>query len=206
MATLSLGLSTPAALASRVTYTLSFRTSTHGGLSAGSGAILLSAPAGTFPSDVGCNQAVATVTNLATHAYGSEDLCTAEVSTSGAELQVLTPVDIAGGQQAKLAITGLYNPAAPALETLALSTSSNSARSVGYRVVRPSPLTAVSVDLSDNAAGAAPVTYAVGFSTPPTGALVASSGTITLQRRRRHFPLANQLRAHAGHRHQPGLG
>jgi IPT/TIG domain len=185
---LELALSTPAALASGVTYTLSFRTSTHGGLSAGSGAILLSAPTGTFPSNVRCNQAVATVTNLATHASGSEDLCTAEVSTGGAELQVLTPVDIAGGQQAELAITGLYNPATPGLDSVALSTSSNGARSVGYRVVQASPLAAVSVDLSDNAAGAAPVTYAVGISTPPTGALVASSGTITLHAAAGTFP------------------
>ena len=180
VAALSVALSTPAAGATKVTYTVDFTPSANGGLAADWGTIRLSGPAGTFPVAAPCGLVVATVTNLGSKASGQDDFCSAKVSASGAEAQLSTPVTIGAGQRAQVAISGLDNPAAPGRQTLTFSTSSNSARSASYRIVPGTAVVGASVVLSNAAAGAVAVTYAVGFTAPRSGALVASSSTITL--------------------------
>jgi hypothetical protein len=135
---------------------------------------------------------VATVTNLATKTSGQEDLCSATVSADGSQLQLVTPVLVGGGQPVEVAISGLANPAVPGLETLALSTTSNTARRARYRVVPATPVSEVSVTASNPTVGAEPVTFAVSFTTPPSGALAAGSGTLTVQAGRASLPSASQ--------------
>ena len=92
---LTLAVTSPAARASEVTYTVEFTTSASGALPAASGAITMEAAVGTFPSAPPCGQAVATVTDLTSKASGQVDLCETEqatVSQGGAKLELLTPV------------------------------------------------------------------------------------------------------------------
>ena len=84
------------------------------------------------------------------------------------------------GQRAEMAITGLHNPPSPGPEALSLSTSSNSSGSARYSIVPGSAVANATVVLSNNAAGADGVTYAVRFTAPATRALAAASGTIEL--------------------------
>ncbi len=177
---LSLTLSTTAARATRVTYTFDFTTSTSGGLAAGWGVIDVKAPPATFPTTRLCGQDVVTIINRSSKAAGEVDLCSATVANAGADLELSAPVAIGAGQSATMVITGLDNPAAPGPEALTLSTTSNSARSVGYRIVPGSAVADVSLASSNDAAGADGVTDAVAFSVPVTGALAAGSGTIML--------------------------
>jgi len=194
LAAISLAVSTLAARATRVTYTVEVTTSPSGELAANFGTITLRAPTGTFPVKPPCGEAVAMVTDLSTKASGETDLCSATESDRGALLQLSTPVAISGGQRAEVAITGLDNPAKAGPQMLALSTSSNSSRSVSYHIVPGAPVTDVSVVQSNRAAGAAPVTYAVGFSTPATGALAAGEGTIGLKGPASTFPTEAECR------------
>jgi hypothetical protein len=192
VAALSVALSSTAAKATRVTYTLRFTPSSSGGLAANSSGIIIKAPAGTFPVHPFCSVDAATVTNLATKATGQEGLCSATVNTDGSQLQLVTPVTVGGGQPVELAISGLANPAVPGLETLALSTTSNTPRLTRYRVVPAAPVRGVSVTLSDPTVGAEPVTYAVSFTVPASGALAAGAGTVTVQARRALLPPASE--------------
>jgi hypothetical protein len=180
VAALSVVLSTSAARATRVTYTVDFTTSSSGGLAVEWGVIELDAPAGTFPIAPRCGQEVATITNLNTKASAEDDLCSATITDDGAHLQLSTPVGIGPDQRAEVAVTGLDNPASPGLEALSLSTSSNTSVSVRYNIVGGSAVAHAGVVLSNDAAGANGVTYAVKFSVPATGALAAGSGTIEL--------------------------
>ena len=180
VAALSVALSTAAARATRVSYTVDFTTSAAGGLAADWGQIELNAPAGTFPAAPLCGQDVASITNLSTKSSAEDDLCSATVSDGGAQLRLSTPVAIGAGQRAEMAITGLHNPPSPGPEALSLSTSSNSSGSARYSIVPGSAVANATVVLSNNAAGADGVTYAVGFTAPATGALAAASGTIEL--------------------------
>ncbi len=209
IAALSVALSSTAARATRVTYTLRFTPSTSGGLAANSSGISVNAPAGTFPVRPLCSVDVATVTNLVNGTHGQEDLCSATVNSYGSQLQLVTPVAVSGGQQVEVSISGLANPAAPGFQTLALSTTSNTARRARYRVVPGTPVSQVSVTPSNPTVGAEPVTYAVSFTIPPTGALAAGSGTLTVQAGRASLPSVLEVRPGRRHRHghhEQGLG
>ncbi len=181
IAALSVALSSTAARATRVTYTLRFTPSASGGLAANFSGISIKAPAGTFPVKPLCSVDLATVTDLATETHRQEDLCSATVSSDGSQLQLVTPVAVSGGQQVEVSISGLANPPVPGLETLALSTTSNTARLARYRVIPATPVSQVSVTLSNPTVGAEPVTYAISLTVPPSGAVAAGSGTITVK-------------------------
>ena len=185
---LSVELSTARAKATRVTYTFKFTPSPSGGLAAQSSGIQIDAPPGTFQPGTFCSIDVATATNLATNVSAQESLCSGTVSDDGSQAQLLSPVDVAGGQPVELAITGLDNPVAPGAETLSLSTTSNTAREARYSIVRAVPVNNVSVALSNPTMGAGPVTYAVGFAVPADGGLAAGSSTITLRSARASLP------------------
>jgi hypothetical protein len=187
---LSVGLSSPAAAATRVTYTLDFTTSAQGALPSGTGDITVSAPAGTFPLEAVCGQATVTVTDLATKASGESDLCLSAISGNGSQLQLNVPIAIAGDQQVRLAISGLANPIAPGARAISVETSSNSPRAAGYRIVAASPVGAAALSLSNPAAGLAGVTYAATFTVPASGQLLEGSGVIYLKATTGTFPPA----------------
>jgi hypothetical protein len=176
---LSVAPSTRAAGATGVTYTLDFATSAVGGLAKGSGAIIVSGPAGTFPAKAGCGPEVATLTDLTTKASG-QDVCAATLTTDGTQLQITTPVPIGGGDRVQLAISGLDNPLSAGVRALSVSTSSNSGRSASYGIVAGSSVGPLSLTVSNPAAGLAGVTYGVTFALPASGALVPGFGAITI--------------------------
>ena len=176
---LSVAASTLAAGATGVTYTLDFKTSAVGALAKGSGAIIVSGPAGTFPVKAGCGQEVATLTDLATKASG-QDLCTETLTADGSQLQVTSSVAVGGGDRVQLAISGLDNPIGAGVRTLSVSTSSNSARSASYQIVAGSSVGPVSLTVSNPSAGLAGVTYGVTFALPASGTLVPDFGAIVV--------------------------
>ena len=176
---LSVAASTLAAGATDVTYTLDFKTSAVGALAKGSGAIIVSGPAWTFPVKARCGQEVATLTDLATKASG-QDLCTETLTADGSQLQVTSPVAVGGGDRVQLAISGLDNPIGAGVRTLSVSTSSNSARSASYQIVAGSSVGPVSLTVSNPSAGLAGVTYGVTFALPASGTLVPDFGAIVV--------------------------
>ena len=177
---LSVSLSSPAAGATRVTYTLEFTTSGHADVPAGSGGIVVSAPAGTFPAKPVCGQALATVTDLTTKSSGHDDLCSAAVAANGSQLQLTTPVAVGGGQRVRLALSGLANPLSPGRQTIHVATSSNSSTGVAYGIVAGTSVSGPALVLSNPAAGLAGVTYGASFTASANGELATGSGLIYL--------------------------
>jgi IPT/TIG domain len=185
---LSVGLSSPAAAATRVTYTLDFTTSAQGALPSGAGDITVSAPAGTFPLKAVCGQATVTVTDLATKASGENDLCLNAVSGDGSQLQLNVPVAIGDDQRVQLAISGLANPLAPRTWAISVATSSNSSKTALYRTVAGSSLSGAALTVPNPSAGRPGVSYAATFTVPSSGELVEGSGVIYLSASPGTFP------------------
>ena len=108
----SLSLSTYAAGASDVSYTIEFTTSATGSLAANAGTISVEAPAGTFPAAPACANAM-TVTDLTTGSSNTTaSMCFSEVGSEGNRLVIQTPVGIGGNNRVQVVIPGLVNPAA----------------------------------------------------------------------------------------------
>ena len=167
-------ISTPAASAPKVTYSVEFTTSTTGTLYAGQGAISLTAPTGTiFPSQ----------------ALGLVDLTTGQSlggtfgPNAGDTANSLTWVvgqTVPAGHTIRATITNVTNPptgTAPITIDTSTDTGGNSS---SYTTTAPAALTGGSVLLSNPATGASGVTYSVEFTTSSNGMLYAGQGTISL--------------------------
>ena len=186
---LTFSATTLTARASEVVYTIGFTTSGSGGLPAGSGTIVVQAAAGTFPVPARCANAIATITDLVTHASSQDQLCLAKESGDGAKVDLVTPFSIGAGQAVRLAITDLHNPDVPGPTTVSVATSSDAAGFATYTVVGVGiPITALSVAASTLAAGATGVTYTFDFATSAVGALAAGSGDIIVRGPAGTFP------------------
>ena len=186
---LTFSATTLAARASEVVYTIGFTTSGSGGLPAGSGTIVVQAAAGTFPVPARCGNAIATITDLVTHASSQDQLCLAKESGDGAKVDLVTPFSIGAGQAVRLVITDLHNPDVPGPTTVSVATSSDAAGFATYTVVGVGiPITALSVAASTLAAGATGVTYTFDFATSAVGALAAGSGDIIVRGPAGTFP------------------
>ena len=186
---LTFSATTLTARASKVVYTIGFTTSGSGGLPAGSGTIVVQAAAGTFPVPARCGNAIATITDLVTHASSQDQLCLAKESGDGAKVDLVTPFSIGAGQAVRLVITDLHNPDVPGPTTVSVATSSDAAGFATYTVVGVGiPITALSVAASTLAAGATGVTYTFDFATSAVGALAAGSGDIIVRGPAGTFP------------------
>ncbi|MHB1891293.1 MAG: beta strand repeat-containing protein, partial [Acidimicrobiales bacterium] len=154
-------------------YTVGFTTSATGALASGSGTITLAAPAGTvFPS-----AASAYTVNNGSGAVAASKVA---LSNSNATATITTPVAIGNSTAVTVVVNGVTNPAAATGYTLAVSTSSDLAPvdTSPYNIAGAvSNLTGPAPSVST--AGSA-ATYTIGFTTSATGALAASSGTISL--------------------------
>jgi hypothetical protein len=183
----TVALSSTAAGASVVTYTVGFSTSAGGAIPAG-GTITLVGPPGTlWPIHNAC----AYVLTDATTPSGSFS-CAQAVSSgefglpvyafnglSGAAVTIKVPNAINAGDSVSLSVSGVANPGAGSYH-LAVSTSADQApAAVAYAITASGSVSSPAVALSSGAAGASAVTYTVGFSTSATGAIPAG-GTITL--------------------------
>ena len=174
----TVALSSYAALASQVTYTVGFRTSAQGGLAANHGSITLLAPRGTVFPPNGPDYAITDVTDKTTSVVPGD----ATVDGGGSVVSVTVPSALPAGQQVSLAVSGVTNPP-PGPQVLTIETSSDLVPTAApaYRLVAAKAVGAPAVSLAPSTGLASQVTYTVGFTTTAQGALAASLGTITLE-------------------------
>ena len=185
---LSLSLSTYAAAASDVSYTIEFTTSATASLAANAGTISVGAPAGTFPAAPACANAM-TVTDLTTGASNTTaSMCFSEVGSEGNRLVIQSPVGIGGNNRVQVVIPGLVNPAGAGLHALSVGTSSNSASSVDFHTLNAGSIDDLSLSRSDDAPGASQVTYTILFTTSATGGVAENTATISVEAPQGTFP------------------
>ena len=176
----AVSLSSSAAGASHVTYSLQFTASATGGLAAQHGTITVIAPAGTDFSSTSSGEVVEDLTT----GHSDRDFG-ATVSGGGATITVHVPVgvDIAAGDQVKLELLDVVNPPVGSGLSLSVSTSSDttSATTPTYSIgAAQAPQSLSAVTLSSSAAAASHVSYSFQFTASATGALPAQTGTITV--------------------------
>ncbi|HXW33044.1 MAG TPA: hypothetical protein VEJ87_00575, partial [Acidimicrobiales bacterium] len=186
----TVSLSTSAADASNVTYTVGFSTSATGAIPAG-GSITIGGPAGTvWPHS---NSAYVltdstTASGSFTSASGESfadpglDLYNWEDGSRGAAVTITVPNAIKAGDALSLQVTGVVNPSTGGSETLSIVTSDDTVAATSSTYSIASSIGAVSqpsVLLSSSTAEASGVTYTIGFTTSGTGA-IAAGGSITL--------------------------
>ncbi len=173
----TVSLSSDAAMASQVTYTVGFTTSAQGGLAANQGSITLVAPEGTvFPLVPGDYSVTAGATKVSSLIYGNPS-----IAGGGSVVSVTVSTAVGAGQALTLAVTGVTNPATgPSALTVETSSDTQAVSTPSYRLVAATAVAAPTVSLSSDAAMASQVTYTVGFTTSAQGGLAANQGSITL--------------------------
>ncbi len=185
----AVALSSTAASANTVTYTINFSTSASGAIPAG-GTITLAAPPGTlWPSSQQLSSYVLTDSTTPSGSFGSAaGLRFAApglpiynfLNASGADVSITVPNAINAGDALSLVVSGVANPGA-GNGSVAVSTSADPTpvSSTNYTITAAGSVSQPSVALSSTAAGANAVTYAINFSTSASGA-VPAGGTINL--------------------------
>lgn len=181
----SLSVSTTAAGATGVTYTLRFTTSSSGALAAGNGRITLTAPNGTAFMYLGNVQGVAGA--LISDVYdmtASRDLGYSRggmLFDGGATGTWTVESDVPAAHTIVLTIVGVTNPPAGTYQ-LGIVTSADTtvADTPAYTITAPGSLQSPSVSVSPPTAGATNATYTVSLTTSPTGGLEPSGGQITM--------------------------
>jgi large repetitive protein len=174
----SVSLSSYAAGATGVTYTVGFKPNSDGAIAAGGG-ITLVAPAGTVLPSGTCSY----VLSDSTTSSGSFS-CASHVSLNSANVASITvPNAIDASDVLSLAIAGVTNPGAGP-DTLSVATSTNvtATTSSTYTVTgAASSLTSVvspTFSASSHAAGADAVNYVFNFTTSASGALTGGSSAV----------------------------
>jgi hypothetical protein len=166
----SVALSTAAARAGKVAYTVGFTTSSGGALASGSGTVTLSGPTGTVFNGADATYLFDDRTSGmtgTTYGFGGT------VGQSGAAITVPTPIAIAAGDRVTITAPGVTNATSTGPHQLGISTSSDTTPvTAGFTLSAPAPVNSVSVHLSTTAAGATQVRYTVSFTASATGALV----------------------------------
>ena len=176
----SITVSTTAAGATNVTYTISFTTSPTGSLAPNSGTITLAAPGGTVFSSNG-NYAIEDVTTATQCGVNNW------VTSNGGATTALT-VDggcatIAAGDAVQVTANAVSNPSTTSTaDAVDVSTSSDTTavQSNTYAITAAKAVSSPALTLSTTAAGATNVSYDVRFTTSSTGALASSYSTISL--------------------------
>ncbi len=189
----SVALTSNAAGASGVDYTVGFTTSATGALDPTNGTIIISTSGPTaFSSN--CNYTLTDVTT-------NQSTTTCPTVVSGSTVTIDTGgLTIHDGDTVQVGAVEVQNAPSSGSQTLSVSTSSDLAASTSFSLVAASPVSGVSVSLSTSAAGANGVDYTVGFATSTTGALDPNNGTITLSTSGATV-FADELRLHADRRH-----
>ena len=184
----TVSLSTTAAGASGVTYTIGFTTSGTGSVPVG-GSLTLIGPAGTVwphaDSAYGLTDSTTpsgSFTSVTSISFASPGLPIYNWldGNRGAAVTVTVPDAITAADQVTLSVTGVVNPGAGS-RTLAVATSADTsaAASTPYVITAEGAVSPPSVSLSAPAAAESGVTYSIGFTTSGTGAIPAG-GSITL--------------------------
>ncbi len=176
----SVTLSTSAADATNVTYTISFTTSPTGSLAPDTGTITLAAPGGTvFNSNDDY-----TVEDVTT---GTQCGLENSITSNGGDTTTLTVgggcSSIAAGDAVLVTASAVSNPSTTSTGdavTVATSSDTTVVSSNTYAITAAEAVTSPTVTLSTIAAGATNVSYDVRFNTSSTGALESNYSTVTL--------------------------
>jgi hypothetical protein len=170
----AVSLSTTAASASQVSYTVDFTTSATGQLDDGNGLITLTGPVGTAFTDDSCvtftlpNNGTewCPITGIGTRSIAGEVFDTG----SGA---------ILGATDIEMTVRGVTNTSSTGLQTFTASTSSDTAANTSFSLVSPAAVTGQAASVSTTAATASQVNYTIDFTTTAHGALADEYGTAT---------------------------
>ncbi|HUB70173.1 MAG TPA: hypothetical protein VL984_07110, partial [Acidimicrobiales bacterium] len=178
MSNVSLGLSSNAAGASQVVYTLKFTSSQAGALAAAAGQIFLTAPAGTMFPSMGGRFFVEDLSVKGPAPTAAE----AQVSPAGNEATVTVPIAVGGGDRVSLTVDGVTNTGTEGPQRVTVSTSADTAPALAptFNLAAPGAVSAPSLSISSDAGGADQVNYQMSFTTTRDGALVESLGEIVL--------------------------
>jgi DNA-directed RNA polymerase subunit H (RpoH/RPB5) len=178
VAALTGSLSSVAAAATGVTYTVAF-TATNG-LTENYSTITLAAPTGTVFTSVASNYTV----NDLTSGGSCGPSATPTLGNSGAT--VTFPIgcySVSPGDSLVVSAEAVANPTTTSSgDVLKVSTSSDTAAAATatYAIVRAVSVSGPSVALLSNAPGASGVTYDLAFTPSANGALISNNGTVTL--------------------------
>ncbi|MCL4434885.1 MAG: IPT/TIG domain-containing protein [Actinobacteria bacterium] len=182
-------LSSTAANATGVTYTMTFSVSSQGRLLGASNqmaqpsVLSVTAPPGTvWPTN---QQDYTIVDNSASspqvNPLGGLGISVSTIGSGRSVGQLVLPRLVHDGDSLTVTVAGVTNPPA-GTNTLSLSTSSDTVpvTSATYTTTQPKSVTISSVDASSNVAGASGVTYTVNMAVSNSGALVGGQGNIHL--------------------------
>ena len=167
----SVSLTTRAASATQVSYTVGFTASSDGALATFNGTVTIALPNGSVIPDAG---------------IGGRDLTSGEsvfagedsIANAGATGTWTMESPVAAGDRIELDIPGVTNPATGG--TVTISTSSDSAATTSFSTVARGSVGSPTATLSTVGAHATGVAYLVGFTPSSTGGLAAFNGTIKI--------------------------
>ena len=137
----SLSLSTAAAGATEVSYTVQFTLPPSGALVANKGVISLTAPKGTF--DGSCSVCL-TLADLTTKASVFVEGWRTTANSDGSALSFTTPMDLGAGDTVRAVLPGLNNVAAPGLHDFTIGTSAGGTTTDRFQTVLASPVSNLS--------------------------------------------------------------
>ncbi|MHB8263109.1 MAG: beta strand repeat-containing protein [Acidimicrobiales bacterium] len=182
-------VSTTAANASGVTYSITFQASSNGSLAGKSNlmgqasTIALTGDAGTiWPSSQSNYTYIDHTANSPRAPIGADGLSVL-VSNNGTSVgQIAIPKSVNAGDIVTLVIAGVTNPPVSTSNAVSVSTSSDTVSSVStpYTTTASNAVSAVSVSASSTVAGALGVTYKVALTTSDTGHLSGGQSSIYL--------------------------
>jgi hypothetical protein len=153
-------------------YTIGFKASAMGALVADSGTITVTAAPGTKLSEC------ALITDLVTHI--SLDSCAGGYQPA-ASITITTEVAVGAGDEVQMVFDQVTNAITVGPHVLRVATSADAANSGKYALVaRGGAVSNLSVLVTPALAGASGAAYTINFKASATGALVASSGTMTV--------------------------
>lgn len=149
-------LSSTAATASQVTYTIGF--TSPGALSAASGTITLSGPAGTAFSSDNCNYSLYDATSTRTGSCP-----TVTLGSGGTSVTIRTTITVAAGNPLVVTVEGVANPTAEGADSLTVTTSAGGTLHAPYTLTAPTNVGNLSLTTSSTSATATDVTEVLSF-------------------------------------------
>ena len=186
-------LSSGAAGATAVEYSIDFTASSTGGLATDlyngtlGGWVILNGPAGLFaPGGSAMSSYNFVVTDRTSGTIDYPAAVVVSANGSSARLTLGLSQAVSGGDSVEVDIYGVTNPSASARYSIWLSTSSDGWARAGFEIVAAHRVTHPKVTLSSSSAGATGVDYSVSFDASDTGGLAPygfvgpMNGTITL--------------------------
>ncbi len=180
VSTPALAVSSTAAGAANVSYTLKFTASGTGEMANGEGVVELLGAPGTRLSGNNCDYTVTDTTN--THSVSCVDNLSLFAGGAAAVFIVPSGFTINAGDSLVVEMAGVTNPPSGSGDSMSVATSSDTTPAVSNAVpfVAAGTPASGSLETSSGAVGQSGVTYSVGFTASSTGALANGSGTVTL--------------------------